>query len=279
MAGGRLNPINALDIAALRDRFAHAEPFRFVLIDNFLNDAFAREVAAAYPTFDAARATGFEFGAVNERKKVQISDPSLFPASVRRLSDALMGPAFVAELSRVTGVERLLADDQFFGAGLHVTGPHGRLDVHVDFNTLPRDGVELHRRVNLLLYLNPEWNEAWGGQIELWDADVKTCVQRYPPILNRCLVFEASDISFHGVAPMTCPPDEVRRSFAAYYYTREPAPHYRGVVHSTIFRARPDERVRNYVLMPAEKLQRRLTDVAVRALRSVKRRARRILER
>ena len=274
-----MNPINPLDVSALHDRFARAEPFPSVLIDDFLDETFARDVAAAYPTFDEARATGFEFGAVNERKKVQISDPSLFPAPARRLSDALTSPSFVADLARITGVRHLLADDQFFGAGLHVTGSHGRLDVHVDFNTLPRDGVELHRRVNLLLYLNPEWNEGWGGQIELWDPDVKICARQYAPTLNRCLIFEASDISFHGVAPLTCPPDTVRRSFAAYYYTREPAPHYRGIVHSTIFRARPDERMRNYVLMPAEQLQRRLTAGVMRVLRSAKRRARRLIGR
>jgi Rps23 Pro-64 3,4-dihydroxylase Tpa1-like proline 4-hydroxylase len=103
--------------------------------------------------------------------------------------------------------------------------------------------------LNLLLYLNPEWEDSWGGHIELWDKDVKNRLQSYRPSINRCVVFETSDISFHGVAPIT-QAGTVRRSFAAYYYTREAPTHWKGVAHSTIFRARPNERLRGYVLMP-----------------------------
>ncbi len=150
---------------------------------------------------------------------------------------------------------------------MHMTGPHGRLDVHVDFNLL--DNV-LFRRLNLLIYLNPEWDDRWGGQIELWDSDVKVCKASLSPALGRCLIFETSEISFHGVAPLKCPPDQVRRSFAVYYYTAEPPPNARGTeLHSTIFRARPDERFRAHVLMPAERAKRwsfnRLTFIYRRA--------------
>jgi len=154
---------------------------------------------------------------------------------------------------------------------MHVTGPHGRLDVHVDFNLFG----ELYRRVNLLLYLNPEWREDWGGQIELWDAEVRHCGLRLTPDLGRCLIFEASDISFHGVAPLKCPPDVVRRSFAAYYYTREPPPAGIRNVHGTVFRARPDERLRQLVLMPAEQAQRAVTAT----VKGMGRRARRLASR
>jgi hypothetical protein len=144
---------------------------------------------------------------------------------------------------------------------MHVTGPHGRLDVHVDFNVLEfGNEPKLYRRLNLLLYLNPDWNDTWGGQVEFWDRDVKACARSYVPSLNRCVVFETSDISYHGVAPLTCPDGEVRRSFAAYYYTTDPANAEEPEAHGTIFRARPDERIREYVLMPAERLMRWTAD-------------------
>ena len=146
--------------------------------------------------------------------------------------------------------------------------------MHVDFNVLEGEPT-LYRRLNLLLYLNPGWNEEWGGQVEFWDREVKTCVQRYVPGLNRCVVFETSDISYHGVAPLTCPESEVRRSFAAYYYTLEPAAPTQPAAHSTIFRARPDERMREYVLMPAERLQRQVSS----GLQTAKRRVRRLIGR
>jgi hypothetical protein len=154
---------------------------------------------------------------------------------------------------------------------MHLTGPGGRLDVHVDFNLI--QDRKLYRRVNLLLYLNPVWEDTWGGHIQLWDRDVKRCRQSFVPKLNRCVIFETSDISFHGVVPVSPLAPYPRISFAAYYYTREAPANCDGEFHSTIFKARPEERLRGLVLMPAEKIQRSL----VSGLRTVKRAAKGLL--
>ena len=86
------------------------------------------------PPSEDATAQGRAFKSVNERKKVHITDAKLFPKPVARLNAALASPAFLSDLSYVTGIPRLLADEQFVGGGMHVIGPGGRLDVHVDFN-------------------------------------------------------------------------------------------------------------------------------------------------
>jgi hypothetical protein len=243
-------------LAGLHDAFVAAAPFPHVVIDGFIEPAAARRIAEAYPSFEEAKALGFSFNAVNERRKIQITDQARFPDPVKQLSDTLASPAFLAGLSELTGIPNLLADAALFGGGMHMTGPHGRLDVHVDFNRGERN---LYRRLNLLVYFNPDWDERWGGQIELWDPSVTRCHLSLAPVLGRCLIFETSQISFHGVAPLACPADRVRRSFAAYYYTAEPPPHGDVVMHGTLFRARPDERVRRYVLMPAERVSRGVT--------------------
>ena len=200
---------------------------------------------------------------------MQITDAKLFPEPVARLNAALASPAFLSDLSYVTGMPGLLADEQLVGGGIHVTGPGGRLDVHVDFNYI--ESRKLHRRLNLLLYLNPVWEEQWGGHIQLWDKDVTECRQAFAPALNRCVIFETSDISFHGVTPVTPAAPFPRQSFATYYYTREAPPHWKGVAHSTIFKARPEERLRGYVLMPAELVQRRFQRSVAHIKRGVKR--------
>jgi len=258
--------IRPLDVDKLRAEFTAAQPYRYLTVDGFLDQAAVEELAVSYPTFESAVRMGLTFKTVNEQKKVQVTDAALFPAPVRRLNDALASPDFLARLSDITGIPDLLADDQLEGGGMHVTGAGGRLDVHVDFNYLEQR--RLHRRLNLLLYLNPEWQESWGGHIELWDPAVKTCGHRSQPTLNRCLIFETSEISFHGVAPVSCPPGIERRSFACYFYTREAPPGWRGVAHSTVFKARPNERLRGYVAMPAE----RVANGIVRQLRRAKRR-------
>jgi hypothetical protein len=168
----------------------------------------------------------------------------------------------------ITGIPGLLADDQFEGGGMHVTGAGGRLDVHIDFNY--QETRQLHRRLNILLYLNEGWQPGWGGEIELWDKDVMKLLKSISPVLNRCLVFETTEISYHGVRPITAPASVCRRSFAGYYYTKEPPAHWTGKNHSTIFRARPDERLRGMVLMPAEHLRRRLVQTVRAMARRVK---------
>ncbi len=251
----------------IRAQFDAAQPYRWFTIAPFLDASFARELAASYPSFAQSRALGFEFKHLNEQRKVQISDSAKFPAAVKRLADALASPTFLADLEHITGIPRLLADPALEGAGMHLTGPGGRLDVHVDFNYLSER--RLHRRLNILVYLNADWDPSWGGGVELWDRDVQRCHHTLAPELNRCVVFETSDHSFHGVQPVRCPPERARQSFAAYYYTAEAPPHWRGQSYDTIFRARPDEQLRGRVLMPLERAQRRVQEGLQRVARGV----------
>ncbi len=260
--------IRPFDRERLREEFRNAKPFPFVLIEEFLEPDFARKVAEECPSFDQAQELGFEFNFVNEERKVQIANSALFPEHVAQLNAALAAPAFLADLSYITGIPDLIADPDLAGGGMHVTGPRGRLDVHVDFNYVEQKGW--HRRLNLLLYLNPEWAPEWGGAVEFWDTAVKHRHHRIEPKLNCCVIFETSEISFHGVEPVTCPEELQRKSFAAYFYTEAPPEGWDGRKHSTIFKARPDEQFRGWVLMPAEKLRRGLRARWNTAKRTVK---------
>lgn len=252
-----------LDVERLRREWRTAQPYPHVMIEPFLKPGQAEAIAAEYPTFESARKLGHEFRFVNETGKIQVSDSKLFTPAVARLNEVLASPEFLEQLVQITGVPSLLADPQLAGGGMHVTGPQGRLDVHVDFNFDQKR--KWHRRMNLLLYLNPEWRPEWKGAVEMWDTKVKRRHQAFSPILNRCVIFETSSISYHGVEQVVCPPGMVRKSFATYYYTKEAPPGWDGKVHDTIFRARPDEKLKAYVTMPAEKVARGVK----RALRRV----------
>jgi 2-oxoglutarate-Fe(II)-dependent oxygenase superfamily protein len=255
--------IRTLDTTSLREAFKRGQPFPSLCIDDFLDPGFAVELARSYPQPGSATGGGRTFDAVNEKKKTQIVDPALFPPPVARLAEYCSRQEFRGWLSEVTGIPNLLWDPKFVGGGMHQTAAHGLLDVHVDFNRL--EGSGLYRRVNLLLYLNEHWEDEWGGRLELWDRNVRHCVQTIAPKLNRCVIFATSEISFHGVTACTCPPDVVRRSFALYFYTKDPPAGASAREHSTIFRARPDERMKRYVLMPVERLKRAMGRVRSRA--------------
>jgi hypothetical protein len=251
-----LTHIKPIDRDELRERVRTSSPVKNFCIDNFLDESFAESVLAAYPTFEEAMKVGTSFTAVNEKKKVQLTDSSTFAEPVAELNRQLASPEFLGLLSEVFEMPNLLADEQLVGGGIHQTGSRGHLDVHVDFNYIAER--DLHRRLNILIYFNKNWKPEWGGNIELWDADVKHCHHSFSPIFNRCVVFETNEISFHGVTAVMCPEGQSRKSFAAYYYTREAPAHWNGVSHSTIFRARPDEVLKGNVMMPLENAKRKL---------------------
>lgn len=251
-----LDLVNPFDKELVKKQVKEAQPFPHFYLDNFLNETFAEEVYNAFPAFEDARQIGREYNKVNEKLKIQVTDSALFPDPFKKLDNLLSSPEFLALMSELMGIPDLLADPDLFGGGIHETNSGGHLDVHVDFNYLK--AKHWHRRLNILIYFNKDWKEEYGGYFDIWDKDVKKCYGTFAPIFNRVFVFATSEISFHGVTPVTCPPDVFRKSFAAYYYTEKAPEHWSGQHHSTIFKPRPDEWLKGNVLMPYEQSKKSL---------------------
>jgi hypothetical protein len=244
---------NKHDWTSLAQHFQTMEPFPSICIDNFLIPEFAQQVADSYNNYDELTAYGDVFRAINEKKKLQITNPEHFPDPVAKLADALASEEHINNMKLLSGVDDLSWDPNFSGGGMHLTDTSGALDVHVDFNY--SNEIQLYRRLNVLIYFNPEWRDNWGGNVELWDSSVSRCEHSFAPILNRCIIFSTSDYSFHGVTSVTSPKGISRNSFAVYYYAKASAHNIGdlyGENHSTIFKARPDEKLKKYWLMPME---------------------------
>jgi Rps23 Pro-64 3,4-dihydroxylase Tpa1-like proline 4-hydroxylase len=144
-------------------------------------------------------------------------------------------------LGQLTGIDDLIVDAQLLGGGVHLVKPGGVLRVHADFRR--HLSYNLERRLNLLLYMNPDWREEYGGHLELWDREMKTCVERVLPIANRCVVFNTTDDSYHGhPRPLACPEGMLRCSIALYYYTADRPNQVDGRVHSTAWQLLPEEK-------------------------------------
>jgi Rps23 Pro-64 3,4-dihydroxylase Tpa1-like proline 4-hydroxylase len=140
---------------------------------------------------------------------------------------------FLEWLEDMTGIAGLLPDPHMIGGGPHEIRRGGKLAVHADFNRHPHTGLD--RRLNVLLYLNREWQQAWGGHLELWDLNRERCKQ-IAPVFNRLVVFATTSTSWHGhPVPLTCPPGVYRRSIAFYYYTDGRPAHESMGDHSTVF--------------------------------------------
>lgn len=224
-----------------RDSYRAAEPFPHCVLDGFLPDDVAASLVAEFPGIPAgAAAEGWRhFERAQERDKYELSDERRMPAFVREVLWAFNSAVFVDFLEELTGIAGLVVDPSLWGGGLHQTRRGGKLGIHADFHHHPRLGLD--RRLNVLLFLNPGWDESWGGALELWDRTMRRCVVRVAPLLNRCVIFNVSDGAFHGHPdPLACPPDRTRRSLALYYYSNgraagEVIPRH----NDTLFRSRP----------------------------------------
>ncbi|MGA8248737.1 MAG: 2OG-Fe(II) oxygenase [Nocardioides sp.] len=274
-----MTDLTLVDLARLRSdldvsakEYAAAEPFPHIVIDGVLR---AEAFAAAVTDFPGIHDEFWKgYLHVNETKYCNVH-PDTWADSLRQIARELTSPEFVAYLEELTGIQRLIPDWSMDGGGLHQTLRGGHLNIHADFTT---HHVHEHwaRRVNILLYLNDEWHDDWGGQLELWDGDMTACVDRVTPAGNRMLVFTTSFDSFHGHPDgLTCPPDQARRSMALYYFTEEEAP----VRRATHYRARPEEGTARRAAIAADRVALDLYDRVKRRLGITDETAHRILGR
>lgn len=218
------------------ERFRTADPFRHVVIDNFLDDAFCQQLLADFPRFEDRYALN-EMGEVGG-KAVRMQVRDLSPA-YRQLDDYIQTPEFLHYVAQVTGIADLHYDVDYVGGGTHENRHGQSLDAHVDFNYHP--GTNLHRRLNLIVYLNPEWEQDWGGALQLFSDPWDSAGNRTTPVLplfNRAVIFETNEHSWHGFEAIRLPEDKrhlSRKSFAIYLYTRQRPAEEAAPPHGTIY--------------------------------------------
>lgn len=206
-----------------RAAYPKANPYPHVVIDGFLGSELARSLAARFPGPEHVGWMRRDYREQSGRMgQLQRSNFDGVHSSLRHLLAELSGMAFLDFLGVLTGIDGLIADPHFRGAGLSLTLPGGHLALHADFN---RDRTRhLTRSLTVLYYLGHDWDEAWGGHLELWNADRSRCEARYTPILDRLLVMAHGDTFWHGhPAPLACPEGRFRSSIAAYYYLATPS--------------------------------------------------------
>jgi len=220
-----------------RASYAAAKPFPHVMIDNFFDPSLLDRVLSEFPKPGAIKWQKFD----NEREiKLASAVDSAFGPTTRLFMYHLNSIAFLNFVGQVTGISGLIPDPTFHGGGLHQIVRGGKLAVHVDFNKHP--GLNLDRRVNVLVYLNKDWREEWGGHLQLWNRGMTSCEAKLAPHFNRMVMFGTTDFTYHGHPdPLQCPEGMTRKSLALYYFTNgRPAEEVSGT-HSTLFQSRYEQ--------------------------------------
>jgi hypothetical protein len=227
------------EIAASKsEEYATARPYPHIVIDGFFDDWVLDSVLSEFPTLSDENWERHDFP---EEVKLQSKHERSIPLFTRQFLYALNSASFLKFLEKLTGTQKLIGDPQFEGGGLHQISPGGKLAIHVDFNKHSYYGLD--RRLNVLVYLNKNWKEQYGGHFELWNKEMTQMEERVAPLYNRVVIFSTSWYSYHGHPnPLNCPPDMTRKSLALYYYTVGDTSHGETRLrHSTLFQTRPGE--------------------------------------
>ncbi len=216
------------DRAALRTRaLSHrpawlaGAPFRHAVIDGFLGEPLARRLSQVFPGPEHSGWIRRDYEEQAARLgQLQRNAFEGVHGALRHLLAELSGMSFLDFLEGLTGIKGLIPDPHFRGAGLQLTLRGGHLALHADFN---RDRFRaLTRRLTVMYYLNPDWQLEWGGDLELWNADLTACGARMAPLLDRLVVMEQGDDHWHGhPSPLQCPEERGRCAVATYFYTAE----------------------------------------------------------
>jgi len=214
-------PLKALALAQ-REAYRGARPYPHAVFDGFLGEARARELFQAFPGPEHPGWLRRDYAEQSARlNQLQRSGFEGVDGRIRHFLAELSGMAFLDFLGALTGIEGLIPDPHFRGAGLALTLPGGHLGLHADFN---RDRTRhLLRKITVLYYLGEAWEEAWGGALELWNEARTRCERAYFPVLDRLIVMAHGDTYWHGhPAPLACPEGRHRATVQAYYYVATP---------------------------------------------------------
>jgi len=216
--------------ADFKGGYSHQSPFPHAVFDGIYNAKILDEIIEEFhQTEDSWR----DFNTKYERKSQQCVEEELGLVTRHLIHNLNSGP-FLNFLEELTGIAGLIPDPYLVGGGLHKISKGGKLGIHVDFNKHKR--MNVFRRINVIIYLNRNWKEEYGGHLELWDKRKFKSVKKILPIFNRMAIFNTTSESFHGhPEPLTCPDDLHRMSLALYYYTADEPGNKRKAAHSTLF--------------------------------------------
>jgi Rps23 Pro-64 3,4-dihydroxylase Tpa1-like proline 4-hydroxylase len=217
--------LNAVEI------YRQNQPIPHIYIDNFFPEKILRDVVAEFPSSPTSEADALSGDGAGRTSpwfkseincqflKLEITSQNFGPATNYLISN-LQSSTFIRFLERLTGISSLIPDPHHYGGGPHQTLSGGHLSLHLDYNF--NEFLQLWRRVNVFVYLNEDWDDSWGGHLELWDANRTALVTALAPLFNRLVVFTASEVSWHGhPEPLKCPLSRQRNSLALYFYTAE----------------------------------------------------------
>jgi len=203
---------NAYPVESLKELHGSKLPVPYTIIDNFLpNDVFDAVVD------DIKNITDYTVFANNTSYRQECRDFTQAPL-LQTLSNSFHSSNVIRWLEKISGIDKLIPDPHLRGGGLARVPTNNKLALHTDFNW--NDQLMLNRKVNLILYLTPNWQPEWNGDLELWDLDKTECLVKIEPKANRLAFWNYDPRLIHGLSNTLSMPDGITRdNLIHFYYT------------------------------------------------------------
>lgn len=205
------------DLSLLNSKFSNARPYPHIIIDNFFNSGYAETLNQEFPGKEWDKWMSYHNPIEIKKVMDQVDE---MPENIKNVFYQLNHPNFIEKIKIITGIENLEYDPHLHGGGLHFHPPGGKLYLHLDYSIHPLSGKE--RRINIIIYMNKNWDSKEGGNLELWSAGLRECAQVVECSFNRAVIFQTFDESWHGL-PQAVTREEGRKSLAVYYVS-DPRP-------------------------------------------------------
>jgi len=228
-------------ISKEKNNYINADPFPHTVLNNFFNTNMIEQLLESFPKILEDSRDSMDWNTFHEKKITATPLQLKFDDKTFNFFNLLNSSYFLNFLQQISCIkEKLVPDPYFWGGGFCSVKRGGFLKIHSDFNTHPK--LKLCRRINVLVYLNKDWKEEYGGHLELWDRKMTACKKKIFPGFNDMVIFNTDDSSYHGhPSPLLCPEDVRRNSVAMYYYTNgRPSSEIdiNNVEHSTLWKNR-----------------------------------------
>jgi Rps23 Pro-64 3,4-dihydroxylase Tpa1-like proline 4-hydroxylase len=223
--------------------YKNSLPFPHIVIDNFLEKKIAEIAYNELSKFDVWDHDPTDYSKLAQQNKFFMPSPNYKEdlelmkkdsVTAFQILQFLNSDITLRFLEKLTGIKNLIPDPTFTGGGYHKIKAGGKLAIHSDYNIHPH--TKLHRRINLLVYLNPNWIEEWGGNLELWNKNLTEKTHEIAPMFNRAVIFNITDDAYHGhPEPLSCPDNQARYSMALYYFTKDRPEEEKNSEHSALW--------------------------------------------
>tara|TARA_B100000767_G_C19677009_1_gene497816 strand:+ start:272 stop:1066 length:795 start_codon:yes stop_codon:yes gene_type:complete len=219
----KFNCINWVSVEKQIKEYGKNPPFDYVVIDNFFENNFAKKIAEEFPAFNSD--IWHSYNNAIEVKKT-CNNWNVFPKDTYSVFSYFNSQEWLKYLStQLLGGKKLYSDSGLNGGGWHAHKKGGLLNTHLDYSLHPK--LQLQRKLNIIVYLSPDWKKEWGGSLGLWGNESSEkpgdLVVSLWNKFNRAVIFDTTQNSWHGLPePVASPNNEIRQSLAAYFLCEPP---------------------------------------------------------